>query len=119
MDLNNYLQHVASRPDVLNSVPLIRFLQIDSNAPEVLARQPKLIHTLDCVTSPSEQFYVTHVLNLPKHNAFILCLTDLKKKTSSKLELYTFTHLGIMNNSFMDFNNDASPFADFDEDAIQ
>lgn len=48
----------------------------------------------------NEQFYVTHCKFVEKWNIFIICLTDAKKKSSSKLEVHSFKHLSPLNESY-------------------
>jgi hypothetical protein len=71
----------------LNSKDLIRFLELDKFAPEVLIRKPKVVEMLEC--SGQLYFYVTNCIFIPNHNVFILCLND-KYKRNSKLEVYSF-----------------------------
>ena len=99
-DLANYIKSVASRSDILNSKEMIKFLEIDSHAPEVLIRPPKLVEQLDCETHQAEHYYVTHCTLIEKHSLFILCLNDAKRKQNSKLEIYSFSHLGVFRESF-------------------
>jgi hypothetical protein len=102
--LASYLKALVARSDILNSKELGLFLEIDKHAPDVLIRQPKLIESLNLTTSPSEQFAVTHSHFITSHRVFVLCLNDVHKKTSSKLEIYSISHKGILNDSFMDLD---------------
>ena len=49
-DLANYLRALTAREDILNSKEMVRFLEIDSHASEVLHRAPKLVEQIDTST---------------------------------------------------------------------
>jgi hypothetical protein len=78
-DLASFIKGISARLDILNSPSLVRFLELDQRAPEVLARKPKLIEEFSCNEHPAEHFHVTHCKFLPDYNLFITCLNDSKK----------------------------------------
>lgn len=85
----------------MNSRDMIDFLEIQAHAPEVLETPVRLVEAIDTSTQPSEQYYVTHCIFAKRLNMFIVILHDAKRKQSSKLELYSFSELGVFNESFM------------------
>jgi hypothetical protein len=79
---------------------MIKFLELEKHCPEVLINQPQEIESIECNQVDNEQFYVTHCKFVEKLNIFIICLTDTKKKSSSKLEVHSFKQLSPLNESY-------------------
>ena len=59
------MKGLINRMDIRNSKDLVRFLELDKFAPELLLKKPKLIEMLDCAAN---YFYVSHCIFIPKHN---------------------------------------------------
>ncbi len=47
-ELSNYMQELVRRSDTRNSKELVKFLELDKFAPEMLIHRPKLIEMLEC-----------------------------------------------------------------------
>lgn len=97
-ELNQYIKEIVNRRDTLNAKDVIKFLELDKFAPEVLIRKPKVVEMLEL--SGQMYFYVSSCIFLPNHNVFVLCLND-KYRRNSKLEVYSFRQTGVVRDSYV------------------
>ena len=71
----------------MNCKDVIKFLELDKFAPEMLIQKPKVVEMLEFPTSVG--FFVSCCVFIPERNVFVLCLND-KYRRNSKLEVYSF-----------------------------
>lgn len=84
--LEAYLKELINRKDTRNSLPITRFLNLDSFCPEIMFNVPQLLIKKQYLRNKS---YVNCCLFLEQHNIYVISITD-KSSKQSRFEIWSF-----------------------------
>lgn len=75
--LEIYLKELINRKDTRNSLPVTRFLKLDSFCPQIMFNVPQLLIKKQYTRN---KFYINCCLFLQQHNIYVIAITDKSSK---------------------------------------